>query len=89
MQRKTQVPLGKHINRQHASPHHEVATDVKQMPIRPIIKLYKAYNFRFSNIKVSFITPTVCNDASRVAWVSDKTPYYKISHNPEAVRVAV
>ena len=24
-------------NRQHASPHHEVATDVKQMPIRPII----------------------------------------------------
>ena len=26
-----------HNNRQHASPHHEVATDVKQMPIRPII----------------------------------------------------
>ena len=32
-----QVPVGKHNNRQHASPHHEVATDVKQMPIRPII----------------------------------------------------
>ena len=37
MQRNTQVPVGKHNNRQHASPHHEVATDVKQMPIRPII----------------------------------------------------
>ena len=37
MQRKTQVPVRKHNNRQHASPHHEVATDVKQMPIRPII----------------------------------------------------
>ena len=24
-------------DRQHASPHHEVATDVKQMPLRPII----------------------------------------------------
>ena len=36
MQRNTQVPVGKH-NRQHASHHHEVATDVKQMPIRPII----------------------------------------------------
>ena len=24
----------------HASPHHEVATDVKQMPIRPIIYLF-------------------------------------------------
>ena len=34
---KTQVPVGKHNNRQHACPHHEVATDVKQMPIRPII----------------------------------------------------
>ena len=34
---KTQVPVGKHNNRQHASSHHEVATDVKQMPIRPII----------------------------------------------------
>ena len=32
-----QVPVGKHDNRQHASPRHEVATDVKQMPIRPII----------------------------------------------------
>ena len=31
------IPAGKHNNRQHASPHHEVATDVKQMPIRPII----------------------------------------------------
>ena len=31
------VPIGKHNDRQHASPHHEVATDVKQMPIRPII----------------------------------------------------
>ena len=37
VQRNTQVPVGKHNNRQHASPHHEVATDVKQMPIRPII----------------------------------------------------
>ena len=37
MQRNTQVPVGKHNDRQHASPHHEVATDVKQMPIRPII----------------------------------------------------
>ena len=37
MQRNTQVPVGKHNNRQHASPHHEVATDVKQMPIQPII----------------------------------------------------
>ena len=36
MQHNTQVPVGKHNNRQHAS-HHEVATDVKQMPIRPII----------------------------------------------------
>ena len=32
------VPIGKHNNRQHAYPHHEVATDVKQMAIRPIIK---------------------------------------------------
>ena len=40
MQRNTQVPVGKHNNRQHASPHHEVATDVKQMPIRPIIIIY-------------------------------------------------
>ena len=37
MQHNTQVPVGKHNNRQHASPHREVATDVKQMPIRPII----------------------------------------------------
>ena len=37
MQHNTQVPVGKHNNRQHASPHHEVATDVNQMPIRPII----------------------------------------------------
>ena len=37
MQHNTQVPVGKHNNRQHASPHHEVATDVKQMPIRTII----------------------------------------------------
>ena len=37
VQRNTQVPVGKHNNGQHASPHHEVATDVKQMPIRPII----------------------------------------------------
>ena len=37
MQRNTQGPVGKHNNRLHASPHHEVATDVKQMPIRPII----------------------------------------------------
>ena len=28
---------GFYCNRQHASPHHEVATDVKHMPIRPII----------------------------------------------------
>ena len=37
MQHNTQVPVGKHNNRQHAPPYHEVATDVKQMPIRPII----------------------------------------------------
>ena len=37
VQHNTQVPVGKHNNRQHASPNHEVATDVKQMPIRPII----------------------------------------------------
>ena len=37
MQRNTQVPFGKHNNRQHVSSHHEVATDVKQMPIRPIV----------------------------------------------------
>ena len=37
MQCNTQVLVGKHNNRQHASPHHEVATDVKQMPIWPII----------------------------------------------------
>ena len=37
VQHNTQVPVEKHNNRQHASPHHEVATDVKQMPIRPII----------------------------------------------------
>ena len=31
------VPIVKeHNDMQHASPHHEVATDVKQMPIRPI-----------------------------------------------------
>ena len=36
MQHNTQVPIGKHNNRQHASPRHKVATDVKQMPIRPI-----------------------------------------------------
>ena len=29
VQRNTQVPVGKLNNRQHASPHHEVATDVK------------------------------------------------------------
>ena len=39
MQHNTQVPVGKYNNRQHASPHNEVATDVKQMPIRPIIIL--------------------------------------------------
>ena len=38
MQHNTQVPVGKHNIRQHASPHHEAATDVKQMPIRPIIR---------------------------------------------------
>ena len=37
VQHNTQVPVGKYNNRQHASPHDEVATDVKQMPIRPII----------------------------------------------------
>ena len=37
MQHNTQVPVGKHNDKQHASPHHGVATDVKQMPIRPII----------------------------------------------------
>ena len=40
----TSVPVGKHNNRQHASPHHEVATDVKQMPIRPIIIIIIIYN---------------------------------------------
>ena len=34
-------PVGKHNNRQHASPHHEVATDVKQMPIIIIIIIIK------------------------------------------------
>ena len=34
---KPSFPVGKHNNRQHASSHHEVATDVKQMPIQPII----------------------------------------------------
>ena len=47
VQRKTQVPVGKHNNRQHVSPHHEVATDVKQMPIRPII----IYSFVFIFMK--------------------------------------
>ena len=37
MQRNIQVPVEKHDNRQQAFPHHEVVTDVKQMPIRPII----------------------------------------------------
>ena len=32
-----QVPVGKYDNRQHAFSHHEVAADVKQMHIRPII----------------------------------------------------
>ena len=36
MQHSTQVPVGKHNKRQHASPHHEVATDEKKMPIRPL-----------------------------------------------------
>ena len=39
VQRNTQVPIGKRNNRQHASPDHEVDTDVKQMPILPIIIL--------------------------------------------------
>ena len=43
VQRNTQVPVGKHNNRQHASPHHEVAIDVKQMPIRPIIIILYYY----------------------------------------------
>ena len=30
-------PVGKHYDRQYSSPHHEVATDVKRMPIWPII----------------------------------------------------
>ena len=38
------VPVGKHNNRQHASPHHEVATHVKQMPIWPIIIIVTASN---------------------------------------------
>ena len=38
-----EVPVGKHNDRQHASPHHEVATDVKQMPIRPIIIKLSGY----------------------------------------------
>ena len=45
MQHNTQVPVGKHNNRQHASPHHEVATDVKQMPIRPIIVIKQLSSF--------------------------------------------
>ena len=51
MQHNTQVPAGKHNDRQHASPHHEVATDVKQMPIRPII---------FCNICVDMFSSQRC-----------------------------
>ena len=46
MQHNTQVPVRKHNNRQHASPHHEVATDVEQMPIRPIIIIIITINKR-------------------------------------------
>ena len=37
IQRNAQVPVVNNTNRQHASPHHEVATDIKQMTIRSII----------------------------------------------------
>ena len=57
MQHNTQVPVGKHNNRQHASPQHEVATDVKQMPIRPIIIIIKK-NYIFI-IRASFETVKV------------------------------
>ena len=33
----TVAPQRKHNDRKHASPHHEVPTDEKQIPIRPII----------------------------------------------------
>ena len=59
------VPVGKHNNRQHASPHHEVATDVKQMPIRPmpmpirpiIIIVFQGHpsNFKVTRLKKSSI----------------------------------
>ena len=53
MQRNTQVPVGKHNNMQHASPHHEVATDVKQMPIRPIIIDWNIYATKIVKIVVT------------------------------------
>ena len=37
-----EVRVGKHNYRQHASPHHVVATDVNQMPIRPNTLLFVA-----------------------------------------------
>ena len=43
MQHNTQVPVWKQNNRQHASFHHEVVTDVKQMPIWPIIIIIISY----------------------------------------------
>ena len=52
MQRNTQIPVGKHNNRQHASPHHEVDTDVKQMPIRPIILYYHGPLTRYVQLRM-------------------------------------
>ena len=55
MQHNTQVPVGKHNNRQHASLHHEAATDVKQMPIRPIIILSA---LEFKKVEIFILLPT-------------------------------
>ena len=40
MEEHDQIFVGKHNDRQQAFPHHEVATDVKQMPIRPKYSSY-------------------------------------------------
>ena len=44
-------------NRQHASPRHEVATDVKQMPIRPIIIIIIIINPMLGQLISSHNTP--------------------------------
>ena len=50
-----EVPVGKHNDRQHASLHHEVATDVKQMPIRPIIYLFIYKNIAHGADQISVV----------------------------------